>query len=114
MMQCCSLFGSFCSSAMTRWTSSALSRILRHARAGARAAAGQLASDLRNVTCLQVAREFAPNKLWQDFRRLSLHTQARCALLAYFCAGTAGLYGYLRYSQVKRQREWAEVVATWK
>merc|ERR1719499_2766696 len=73
----------------------------------------QLTSDLRSVTCLQVVREFAPKKLWQDFRRLSLLTQARCALLAYFCAGTAGLYGYLRYSQVKRQREWAEVVRTW-
>eukprot|EP00928_Gymnodinium_smaydae_P085469 TRINITY_DN68954_c0_g1_i1.p2 TRINITY_DN68954_c0_g1~~TRINITY_DN68954_c0_g1_i1.p2 ORF type:complete len:129 (+),score=20.17 TRINITY_DN68954_c0_g1_i1:57-389(+) len=88
---------------------STVARVRSATQTRMRAAAGQLRADLRATSWRQVANEFAPKRLWADFRRLSLHTQAITAVTCYGVTATLALYGYLRYSQAQRRNQMAEV-----
>mmetsp|Transcript_126835 Transcript_126835/g.406110 ORF Transcript_126835/g.406110 Transcript_126835/m.406110 type:complete len:101 (-) Transcript_126835:84-386(-) len=83
----------------------AASAAARRAAEGLRAAVGQLRQDAQDVHWRDVAQEFAPKRMWREFRGKSVRTQAFVAITAYTATTTGMMYGYLRYSRSKALRQ---------
>ncbi|CAE8632328.1 unnamed protein product [Polarella glacialis] len=106
----------------------AVTAAAKHWSAGVRSAAAQIRSDAQLTNWRQVAKEFAPSRLWRDFRRSNPRTQdpqvnrgfgdgllrfGLVAVTGYGLGATGLIYCYLRYQQVKKKEEWKQVVKAW-
>jgi len=69
-----------------------------------------LKKDIKQTSCREVAREFRPSRLWNDFRQLDIVYQVGFAVTSYSLLTVMAMWNYSRYAQ--RQQLERSVVRT--